>query len=158
MHALRPRRPRSTRRGKLDTQVTDQYKSEVSPEIDTLRAHVELHTAEQRLTDAINDFEKDKLTLDRFTGIPLEDAWNPAGDYGYVALVPDAPEASHIQETRFDVASAKAGVSSREPIRSPRNWLITASPPRMPGRPPWALSMSNCCTRACSWRLWIVSA
>lgn len=98
----------------LDTQVADQYKSEVSPEIDTLRAHVELHTAEQRLTDAINDLEKDKLTLDRITGIPLEQAWTPAGDYGYVALHPDAPEPSQTDSTRFDVASAKAGVTAAE--------------------------------------------
>lgn len=98
----------------LDTQVADQYKSEVSPEIDTLRAHVELHTAEQRLTDAINDLEKDKLTLDRITGIPLEQAWAPAGDYGYIALVPDAPEPAPTNGTRFDVASAKANVAAAQ--------------------------------------------
>ena len=97
----------------LDAQVADQYKAEVSPEIDTLRAHVELHTAEQRLTDAINDLEKDKLTLDRITGIPLEQAWAPAGNYGFVAL-PDAPEPSQTQSTRFDVASAKAGVTAAQ--------------------------------------------
>jgi outer membrane protein TolC len=96
----------------LDTQVADQYKSEVSPEIDSLRAHVELHTAEQRLTDAINDLEKDKLTLDRITGIPLDQAWTPAGDYGYAALPPDEPGAS--ETTRFDIASAKAGVVAAE--------------------------------------------
>jgi outer membrane protein TolC len=58
----------------LDSQVSDQYKSEVSPEIDALRAHVELHTAEQRVVDATNDLEKDNLTLDRITGIPLDQA------------------------------------------------------------------------------------
>ncbi len=55
----------------LNSQVTHQYNSEVSPEIDALRARVELRTAEQRVVDATNDFEKDKLTLDRVTGIPL---------------------------------------------------------------------------------------
>lgn len=98
----------------LDTQVADQYKSEVSPEIDALRAHVELHTAEQRLTDAINDLEKDKLTLDRITGIPFDQSWAPARDYGYVALLPDAPGASNAESTRFDVASAKAGVAAAQ--------------------------------------------
>ena len=43
----------------------------MSPEIDALRARVELRTAEQRVIDATNDLEKDKLTLDRVTGIPL---------------------------------------------------------------------------------------
>ena len=74
----------------LNAQVADQFKSEVSPEIDTLRATVELHTTEQRVTDAANDLEKDKLTLDRITGIPLGQAWTPAGDYDYVALANDA--------------------------------------------------------------------
>lgn len=98
----------------LDAQVADQYKSEVSPEIDTLRAHVELHTAEQRLTDAINDLEKDKLTLDRITGTPLDQAWAPAGDYGYVALIPDEPGAAQATAARFDVASAQAGLSAAQ--------------------------------------------
>jgi len=98
----------------LDRQVADQYKSEVSPEIDTLRANVELHTAEQRLTDAINDVKKDKLTLDRITGIPLDQSWVPKGDYGYVGSLPDAPEVSQADATRFDVASAKAGVAAAE--------------------------------------------
>ena len=97
----------------LDTQVADQYKAEVSPEIDTLRADVELHTTEQRLTDAINDLEKDKLTLDRITGIPLDQAWTPAGTYGFVAL-PDAPEPSQAKSARFDVASAKASVTAAQ--------------------------------------------
>jgi len=98
----------------LDTQVADQYKSEVSPEIDRLRADVELHTAEQRVTDAANDLEKDKLTLDRITGIPLDQAWTPAGDYGYVALLPDEPAAAQKNDTRFDVASAKAGLAAAQ--------------------------------------------
>jgi outer membrane protein TolC len=98
----------------LNSQVADQFKSEVSPEIDTLRANVELHTAEQRLTDAVNDLEKDKLTLDRITGIPLDQAWTPAGDYGYVAPLPDSPEPSQTKATRFDVAGAKAGVTAAQ--------------------------------------------
>lgn len=98
----------------LDTQVADQYKSEVSPEIDTLRADVELHTAEQRLTDAVNDLEKDKLTLNRITGIPLEQAWTPKGNYGFVALIPDAPGAAQTSDTRFDIASAKANVAAAQ--------------------------------------------
>lgn len=96
----------------LDTQVADQYKSEVSPEIDSLRADVELHTAEQRVVDAENDLEKDKLTLDRITGIPLDQAWTPSGDYGYVALSDDGAKAP--QTARFDVASAKLGVTAAE--------------------------------------------
>ena len=97
----------------LDTQVADQYKSETSPEIDTLRADVELHTAEQRVCNAVNDLEKDKLTLDRVAGIPLDQSWTPEGDSGYVPLADD-PETEETAAGRFDVASAKAGVSAAE--------------------------------------------
>ena len=98
----------------LDTQVADQYKSEVSPEIDSLRAKVERSTAEQRVVDAANDLEKDKLTLDRITGIPLAQRWTPSRDYGYVPLLNLGSEESHASETRYDVASVKQEVAAAE--------------------------------------------
>ena len=97
----------------LNTQVADQFKSEVSPEIDTLRADVELHSTEQRVTNAANDLEKDKLTLDRITGIPLDQAWTPEGDYGYVAL-PNNTATDSQAASRFDVVSAKATFTAAE--------------------------------------------
>ncbi len=60
------------------SQVADEYKAELAPEIDNLRASVELRAAGQRVADAQDDLEKDKLTLDRITGIPLEQQWSPA--------------------------------------------------------------------------------
>jgi outer membrane protein TolC len=98
----------------LDTQVTNQYNSEVSPEIDTLRAKVELRTAEQRVVDATNDLEKDKLTLDRITGIPLAQAWCPSREYGYTPLPNQDDAASHAEQSRADVASAKQEVLAAE--------------------------------------------
>jgi outer membrane protein TolC len=98
----------------LDTQVADQYRSQVSPEIDALRAEVEFHTAEQRVVDATNDLKKDKLTLDRVTGIPLDQAWIPTRDYGYVALPDEDTEARRAPMTRFDVASAREDVTAAE--------------------------------------------
>ena len=98
----------------LDTQVANQYRSEVSPEIDALRAEVEFHTAEQRVVDARNDLEKDKLTLDRVTGIPLDQAWSPTRDYGYIALPNEETEAGRASTTRFDVASAREDVLAAE--------------------------------------------
>jgi outer membrane protein TolC len=91
----------------LNNQVTNQYKSEVSPEIDALRARVELGTAEQRVVDATNDLEKDKLTLDRVTGIPLAQKWTAGREYGYTALPNQGDETQTAEETRADVASAK---------------------------------------------------
>jgi outer membrane protein TolC len=98
----------------LNGQVANQYKSEVSPEIDALRAGVELRTAEQRVVDATNDFEKDKLTLDRVTGIPLAQNWNPGREYGYTPLPNQGDETREAEETRADVASAKQEVRAAE--------------------------------------------
>ena len=98
----------------LNNQVTDQFNSEVSPEIDALRARVELRTAGQRLVDATNDLEKDKLTLDRVTGIPLTQKWSPSREYGYTPFANQADEEQRLEETRADVASAKQEVLAGE--------------------------------------------
>jgi outer membrane protein TolC len=98
----------------LNNQVANQYKSEVSPEIDTLRARVELKTAGQRVVNATNDLEKDKLTLDRVTGIPLAQKWSPTREYGYTPLANPLEEAQRVEETRADVASAKQEVLAGE--------------------------------------------
>lgn len=91
------------------SQVANEFKAEVAPEIDTLRASVELHAAQQRVTDAENDLEKDKLTLDRITGIPLEQKWTPAHEYSYMPLPEQNPP-----QSRFDLQSAQQGVSAAE--------------------------------------------
>ena len=49
----------------LDQLTANRVKNEVSPEIDSLRAQVERQSTEQRLTDAINQPEIDKLTFAR---------------------------------------------------------------------------------------------
>jgi len=98
----------------LNRQVEDQYKSEVSPEIDSLRARVELSTAEQRVVDATSDLEKDKLTLDRITGIPLAQRWSPAGDYAYVPLLNPGIDEATAPQTRYDAASAKQEVTAAD--------------------------------------------
>jgi outer membrane protein TolC len=98
----------------LNHQITDQYNAEVSPEIDTLRARVELRTAGQRVVDATNDLEKDKLTLDRITGIPLAQKWSPSREYGYTPFANQAGETQRLEEARADVASVKKEVSAGE--------------------------------------------
>src|SRR6266849_1162564 len=52
----------------LDQQTADQVRTEVSPEIDSIRAQVQRQTAEQRLINATDSFEKDKLALGRIIG------------------------------------------------------------------------------------------
>ncbi len=98
----------------LETQVTNQYKAEVSPEIDSLRAEVELSTARQRVVDAENDLEKDKLTLGRITGLPMEQAWTPSSDYDYAPLPVEEGDAKGAFQTRSDLGSLKESVTAAE--------------------------------------------
>jgi outer membrane protein TolC len=97
----------------LETQVANQYKAEVSPEIDALRAEVQLSTAKQRVVDAANDLEKDKLTLSRITGLPMEQAWSPSGDYDYAPLQ-EQGDAKGAFQTRSDLGSLKQSVAAAE--------------------------------------------
>ena len=98
----------------LQRQVTDQYNAELSPEIDSIRAQVELRTAEQRVVDATNDLQKDKLALDRITGLSLQQAWTPSQVYAYLPLVElDEANLPHSQ-TRSDLASLQVTVSAAE--------------------------------------------
>lgn len=96
----------------LNRQVEDQYKSEVSPEIDALRAKVELSAAEQRVVDAKNNLDKDKLTLDRITGIPMDQRWSISGDYRYVPLLELGKDQDVTAASRYDVASARQEVTA----------------------------------------------
>ena len=56
----------------LDQQTANRVKNEVSPEIDSIRAQVERQSAEQRLTNASNQLEKDRLTLARIIGLAVD--------------------------------------------------------------------------------------
>jgi outer membrane protein TolC len=98
----------------LQRQVADQYNAELSPEIDSIRAQVELKTAEQRVVDATNDLEKDKLTLDRITGLSLQQAWTPSHVYPYTPVVDLDAASSPISQTRSDLASIKMTVSAAQ--------------------------------------------
>ena len=101
----------------LDDQLGNQFKSEVSPEIDSIRARVERQTAEQRLVNATNDLEKDKLTLGRIIGLPIEQQFEVAGAKDYYPLPKPAVDlmtAQEAQRTRYDLASAKAGIRAAE--------------------------------------------
>ena len=90
-------------------QVEHEFEAEVAPEIDSIRATVGLRAAQQRVTDAENDLEKDKLTLDRISGIPLEQKWSPAHEYSYVPLPDKDPK-----QARFDLESARVSISAAE--------------------------------------------
>ncbi len=54
----------------LYRQAVDRFHAGLSPEIDMLRAHVELQTRQQQLIAARNDYATEKLNLARVIGLP----------------------------------------------------------------------------------------
>ena len=107
----------------LDQQTGDRVRSEVSPEIDGLRARVERQTAEQRLTNAANDLEKDKLALARIIGLSVDQMFTVADPAPLVPLVRVTQETARAEalRSRSDLASAEATVRAAEfRVRSER--------------------------------------
>ena len=99
----------------LDRLTTDRVNSEVSPEIDFLRAHVEEQSFEQQVTNAENDLEKARLTLARITGLPVDQRFTTADD-GYRRVTDLTLESAiaHAREFRADLLSAAASVREAE--------------------------------------------
>jgi outer membrane protein TolC len=96
----------------LDRQTANRFKSEVSPEIDALRAQVELQSAEQRLTTSANQFEKDKLTLARITGLAIDQRFvvtDTLSDRPLTAMTEQSVTENAFR-SRSDLASAEASV------------------------------------------------
>ncbi len=90
--------------------------SEVSPEIDSLHAQVALQSAQQRLTNAVNQLEKDKLTLARVTGLAIDQKFVLSDPLSYHPLTGVTEEAATAEalRTRADLASAEASVRAAE--------------------------------------------
>lgn len=103
----------------LYDKASDQQKAGVSPAIDTLRAHVELQTRQQRLIVACNDYAKQKLTLARVIGLP------PGQEFSLTTEAPYEPLATLALEedlqrayaTRPDYLAAAQQVRSAEEFR-----------------------------------------
>ena len=96
----------------LDRQTSDRVKSEVSPEIDSIRAEVEWQSAEQRLTNATNQFEKDKLTLARIIGLAIDQEFSVTDPLAYHALngITNETATDEALRSRADLRSAEASV------------------------------------------------
>ena len=100
----------------LDRQTRDQVRHEVSPEIDSIRAQVELQTAQQTLTNATDALEKDKLALGRIIGLPVDQQFALSDSAGYRPLESLTREsaAEEALQTRSDLRSAEASVRAAE--------------------------------------------
>lgn len=100
----------------LDEQTSHRVKSEVAPEIDALRAQVENQSAEQRLTNTKNQYEKDKLTLARITGLAIDQPFELTEGLTYHALGSVTRETAieAALQGRSDLASAQASLQAAE--------------------------------------------
>src|SRR5580704_2330438 len=100
--------------GELDQQTANRVKNEVSPEIDSIRAQVERQSAEQRLTNATNQLEKDKLTLARIIGLSIDQEFELSDPLAYRPLSGITSETATAEalRSRADLRSAEASVQS----------------------------------------------
>ena len=111
-----------TAKAELDTamavyqQAVDRNKSGLNARIDVNRSLVELQSQQQRLTSLNNEYEKQKIALDRLIGLPMAQAFTLADDVPYrESPVPNADDL--IQRafgSRADVLAAAAQQKAAE--------------------------------------------
>ncbi len=100
----------------LDQLTSDRVKSETSPQIDALRAQVERQSAEQAVTNAMNRFEKDKLTLGRIIGLAVDQPFTLTDTLAYHPLTGMTSESAtnDALQSRADLESAEASLHAAE--------------------------------------------
>jgi outer membrane protein TolC len=100
----------------FDQLTANRVKSEVSPEIESLRAQVERQSAEQRLTNVSNQLEIDKLTFGRVTGLAIDQKFELTDKPSPLRLAGLTLEAATAQAIggRADLASAASTVRAAE--------------------------------------------
>jgi outer membrane protein TolC len=100
--------------GELDRQTANQVANEVAPEIDSIRAQVERQSTEQRLTNAANQLEKDKLTLARIIGLAIDQEFEVSDRLAYRPLsgVTSETATAEALRSRSDLRSAEASVQA----------------------------------------------
>ena len=96
--------------------TANRVQSEVSPEIESLRAQVERQSAEQRLTNARNQLEIDKLGFARITGLAIDQQFELTGEPSTlpIAQMPLEAATAEALKGRSDLASAQAAVQAAE--------------------------------------------
>jgi outer membrane protein TolC len=103
----------------FDRLTANRVESEVSPEIESLRAQVERQSTEQRITNVTNQLAKDRLTLARIAGLAIHQEFEltdrPISSGGSpVALGTATAEA---WQQRADLVRAVAAVKAAEATR-----------------------------------------
>jgi outer membrane protein TolC len=112
----------------LDQQTADRVNSQVSPEIDSLRARVARQSAEQLVTNAANELEKARLTLGRITGLPSDQKFTTVDTaYRPVTGLTAQSAIAHARELRSDLLSAAASIREAESrVRSAKGEKLPA--------------------------------
>lgn len=100
----------------FDQLTASRVKSEVSPEIESLRAQVERQSTEQLLTNVANQVEIDKLTFARITGLAIDQRFELADRPSPVRFAEMTLEGATAEALRgrADLASAEAAVRAAE--------------------------------------------
>ena len=89
-------------------QATQAHDAGTSPRLDVLRAQVDYQNEEQQLIATTNQFEKDKLSLARAIGLPLDQKYDLSDKEPFQALDAPDPEQAFQQalKQRKDLAAA----------------------------------------------------
>jgi len=96
--------------------AVDQEKAGLAPQIDTLRARVQLQTQQSQLIQAQNDLEKQRIALARVIGLPVEQKFRLVNRVPYHPL-PEAEIANAYEralETRPDYQAALASLRAAQ--------------------------------------------
>ena len=95
-------------------QATDAHDAGISPRLDVLRAQVDYQNEQQNLISATNQLAKDKLSLARVIGLPLDQAIRLADTEPYAALDNLDAQAAFAQalKNRKDLAAASEQVDA----------------------------------------------
>ncbi len=113
----------------LYNRAVDMKASGVVPAIDVLRAQVQMQAQQQRLIFFENEFAKEKLTLARAIGLPLEQQFELSDRIPYGAVQPMSLEVALKQayQTRSDLQSAQALVRAAEDAKRAAQGLALPS-------------------------------
>lgn len=97
-------------------QARDAHQAGTSPRLDVLRAQVDYQSGEQTLIATVNQLAKDKLSLARAIGLPLDQKFELTDANPFQALDTPDPEAAFQQalKQRKDLAAAAEQTKSAE--------------------------------------------
>ena len=100
----------------FDQLTANRVTSEVSPEIESLRAQVEHQSTGQRLTNVTNQLEIDKLTFARITGLAIDQQFELTDTPSKIRLAEMTLDGATAEalHSRSDLASAEAAVHAAE--------------------------------------------